>query len=75
MTKTITLTLPENVAEAAELAAAANGETLDAYFARLAGYDAERLATEAFFAERRGRANLSAARDLLVSPRGEAPGQ
>jgi hypothetical protein len=53
---------------------AANGEFLDAYFARWAGFDAERQTTEAFFAERRARTDLAAARDLLTKPRGEAPG-
>jgi hypothetical protein len=75
VTKIITLALPDDVAKAAELAAAANGETLEAYFARLASYDAERQTTEAYFAERRSRADLGAARDLLAKPRGETPGQ
>jgi hypothetical protein len=56
-------------------AGAANGESLDAYFARLAGFDAERQTTEAFFAERCARADFATARDLLTKPRGEELGQ
>jgi hypothetical protein len=56
-------------------AGAANGESLGAYVTRLAGLDAERQTTESFFAERRLRADLAAAQDLLTKPRGEAPGQ
>ena len=73
--RTVILSLPEDVVQAAEKAAAANGETLEAYFVRLAGLDAERQATEAFFAARRAQDDLGDARDLLIRPRGEAPGQ
>lgn len=71
MTKPITLDLPEDVAAAAAEAANASGESMEAYFARLVAFDRERRATEAFFTERRARADLGAARNLLSKPRGE----
>ena len=71
MNKPITLVLPEHVAAAAAEAANAHGESLEAYFERLVAYDRERRATEAFFAERRARADMAVARDLLLKPRGE----
>jgi len=71
MSKPITLVLPEDVAAAAAEAANERGESLEAYFERLVMSDRDRRATEAFFAERRARADLAAARELLARPRGE----
>lgn len=73
--RTVILILPEDVVLAVEKAAAADCEILEAFFSRLAGLDTERQATEALSAAWRAQVDLGNARDLLIRPRVEAPGQ
>jgi hypothetical protein len=73
MIKPLTISLPDNIAEEAERAAGAIGESLDDFVARAVAFEVERERTEQFFAERRGRANVARALEILCRAGGEPP--
>ena len=73
MTKPLTIALPDNIAEDAEKAADAIGESLENFVARAVAVEVERERTERFFAERRGRANATRALEILGRAGGEPP--
>jgi hypothetical protein len=65
--------LPEKLAHEAESAAAAAGESVEAFVARAVAFEIERERTDKFFAERRARANVARALDILNREGGEPP--
>ena len=65
--------LPEKLADEAETAAAAAGETVEAFVARAVAFELERERTDKFFAERRARANVERAMEILNREGGEPP--
>ena len=73
MTKPLTIDLPDAVAKGAEDAARAAGESLEAFVTRAVAFEVERERTEKFFAERRGRADIARALEILGRAGGEPP--
>jgi hypothetical protein len=73
MTMPLIIELPENLVHAAEKAAKAAGETVEAFVTRAVAFEIERERTDKFFAERRARADVSRALELMDRPGGEAP--
>jgi len=73
MTKPLTIDLPPELAAEAAEAARAAGESLSAFVARAVAYEIEREKTEAFFAERRARANIARAQEILNRNGGQPP--
>lgn len=73
MTKPVTIELPETVAADAVEAARAAGESLDAFVARAVAFEIERDRTDRFFADRRARADVQRALDILNREGGELP--
>ncbi|HVZ99656.1 MAG TPA: hypothetical protein VG841_05025 [Caulobacterales bacterium] len=71
MTKTISL--PDQLVDEAAEAAQKAGESLEDFAARALSFELERERTEAFFAERKARANIARALELLNRPGGEPP--
>jgi hypothetical protein len=65
--------LPEKLADEVESAAAAVGETMEAFVARAVASELERERTDKFFAERRARANVTRALEILNRDGGEPP--
>ena len=65
--------LPEKLASEAENAATAAGETVEAFVARAITAELERERTDKFFAERRARANVARALEILNREGGEPP--
>jgi post-segregation antitoxin (ccd killing protein) len=69
----VTVLLPEQLAKEAETAAKAAGESIEAFVTRAVAFEIERERTGKFFAERRARADVVEALDLLDRPGGEPP--
>lgn len=68
-----TIELPEKLAGEAKSAAEAAGETVEAFIARAVAFEIERERTDKFFAERRARANIGRALEILNREGGEPP--
>jgi len=73
MNKPLTVSLPDDVLDDAAKAALAAGETLESFVARAVSVEVERERTQQFFAERRARANVARALEILNRGGGEAP--
>ena len=73
MTKPLTIELPDAVAEGAADAARATGESLEAFVARAVAFEVERERTEKFFSERRARADVARALEILNRDGGLPP--
>ena len=73
MTKPVTIALPDGIAADAARAADAMGESLDAFVARAVSVEVERERTARFFAERRGRADVTRALQILSRAGGQPP--
>jgi hypothetical protein len=73
MTKPLTIDLPDAVAQGAEEAARAAGESLETFVARAVAFEVERERTENFFAARRARADIARALQILNREGGERP--
>ena len=69
----INIQLPEKLAMEAENAAKAAGESIEAFVTRAVAFEIERERTGSFFAERRARADVAKALELLDRPGGEPP--
>lgn len=66
MTKAIEF--PDQLVDEAESAAQSAGESLEAFAARALAFEVERERTDAFFAERKARADIARALELLNRP-------
>lgn len=73
MTKPSTIDLPEELAAQAAEAARAAGESLSHFVARAVAFEIERERTDKFFAERRERANVAKALEVLNREGGPPP--
>jgi hypothetical protein len=73
MNKPLTISLPENVVADAAKAADATGESLEDFVARAVAVEVERERAGKFFAERRGRANVARALEILNRAGGQKP--
>lgn len=73
MSKPETIDLPEELAAEAAEAARAAGESLSTFVARAVAFEIERERTEKFFAERRQRADVAKALELLNRTGGQPP--
>lgn len=73
MTKPLTIDLPDSVAAEAEKIAQAAGENLATFAARAIAFEVERERTETFFTERRARANIARAMEILNRNGGQPP--
>lgn len=73
MSKPSTVELPPELAAEASEAARAAGESLAAFVARAVAYEVERERTDKFFAERRARADVAKALEILNRDGGEPP--
>ena len=73
MNKPLTVSLPDDVLDDAAKAALAAGETLETFVARAISVEVERERTQQFFAERRARANVARALEILNRVGGEPP--
>ena len=73
MTKPLTVSLPDDVLDDAAKAALAAGETLETFVARAISVEVERERTQQFFAERRARANVERALEILNRSGGAPP--
>ncbi|HCK84776.1 MAG TPA: toxin-antitoxin system HicB family antitoxin [Hyphomonadaceae bacterium] len=69
----LTFELPEKLSSEAKSAAEAAGETVEAFIARAVAFEIERERTDKFFAERRARANIGRALEILDREGGEPP--
>ncbi len=72
-TVTYPLRLPRSIKAAAEQLAKAEGVSLNQLVATAVAEKLAALNTAAFFAERRGRADLAALRRILTRPGGQPP--
>ncbi|HYD89603.1 MAG TPA: hypothetical protein VEA80_19135 [Vitreimonas sp.] len=73
MSKPSTIDLPADLAAEAAEAARAAGEDLSTFVARAVAFELERERTDRFFAERRQRADVAKALELLRRSGGQLP--
>lgn len=73
MSKSATIDLPEELSLQAAEAAHAAGETLASFVARAVAFEIEREKTDKFFAERRQRADVVKALEILGRSGGQPP--
>lgn len=73
MSKSASIDLPADLAAEAAEAARAAGESLSTFVARAVAFEIERERTDKFFAERRQRADIAKALELLNRNGGQPP--